>query len=113
MGAVAVPQSTVWSQPALQCVRMLIGDPPGFSAAMAAMGYMMQQFNAEKERAEAAAADADAIAPPSEDTVADMLRVDDVRLNLGAGLELPPPELYMEKPPEPERLIRAAEALLP
>jgi flagellar biosynthesis protein FlhA len=71
-----------------------VGWLPGFplavflplSAAMAAMGYMMQQFNAEKERAEAAAADADAIAPPSEDTVADMLRVDDVRLNLGAGL---------------------------
>ena len=71
-----------------------VGWLPGFplavflplSAAMAAMGYMMKQFNAEKERAEAAAADADAIAPPSEDTVADMLRVDDVRLNLGAGL---------------------------
>jgi flagellar biosynthesis protein FlhA len=71
-----------------------VGWLPGFplavflplSAAMAAMGYMMQQLNAEKERAEAAAADADAIAPPSEDTVADMLRVDDVRLNLGAGL---------------------------
>jgi flagellar biosynthesis protein FlhA len=71
-----------------------VGWLPGFplavflplSATMAAMGYMMQQLNAEKERAEAAAADADAIAPPAEDTVADMLRVDDVRLNLGAGL---------------------------
>ncbi len=30
----------------------------------------------------------------------------------GAGLELPPPEVYMEKPPEPETLIRTAETLL-
>jgi flagellar biosynthesis protein FlhA len=71
-----------------------VGWLPGFplavflplSAAMAGLGYMMQKLNAEKERADAAAADAEAIAPPSEDTVADMLRVDDVRLNLGAGL---------------------------
>jgi hypothetical protein len=37
MGAVAVPQSTVASQPALQWVRMLIVSPGFFAAAMRLM----------------------------------------------------------------------------
>ena len=72
-----------------------IGWLPGFplaiflplSAAMAGFGYFMQKTNFDRKALEERAADKAAIPVESADTqLADMLRVDDVRLDLGSAL---------------------------
>ena len=72
-----------------------IGWLPGFplaiflplSAAMAGFGYFMQKTNFDRKALEERAADKAAIPVESAETqLADMLRVDDVRLDLGSAL---------------------------
>ena len=72
-----------------------IGWLPGFplmiflalSAGMAGFGYIMQKSFVERDKAEKLAAARDAAPVESaEDKLSDMLRVDDVRLDLGSGL---------------------------
>lgn len=72
-----------------------VGWLPGFpvavflplSAAMAAMGYVMQKHAKSVQEAEQAAAEiAESQEQSKEETVFDLLHVDDVRLNLGTGL---------------------------
>ncbi|WP_353340391.1 flagellar biosynthesis protein FlhA [Pelagimonas sp. KU-00592-HH] len=72
-----------------------VGWLPGFpvavflplSAAMAAMGYVMQKHAESVKQAEQAAAEfAESQEQSKEETVFDLLHVDDVRLNLGTGL---------------------------
>ncbi|MCP9481073.1 flagellar biosynthesis protein FlhA [Shimia sp. CNT1-13L.2] len=72
-----------------------VGWLPGFpvavflplSAAMAAMGYVMQKHAESVKQAEQAAAEfAESQEQSKEETVFDLLQVDDVRLNLGTGL---------------------------
>jgi len=72
-----------------------IGWLPGFplmiflalSTGMAGFGYIMQKSFVERDKAEKLAAARDAAPVESaEDKLSDMLRVDDVRLDLGSGL---------------------------
>lgn len=58
----------------------------GLSAAMTALGYLMQTRLAERDRAEAAAASAKATQKETEDPIRDMLHLDDLRLDLGNAL---------------------------
>lgn len=72
-----------------------IGLLPGFplmifvplSAGMAIFGYLMQQHIGERDaRAAQTAADAAEVPPSPDDPIAEMLRIDDVRLDLGTAL---------------------------
>lgn len=72
-----------------------IGWLPGFpqviflplAALLATAGYLMQQHIARREALERAQAQqVDQADPDEEESIPDMLRVDDVRLNLGGGL---------------------------
>ena len=73
------------------CVGWLPGFPLAIflplSAAMAGFGYFMQKTNFERAALEQQAADKAALPVESAETqLADMLRVDDVRLDLGSAL---------------------------
>ena len=71
-----------------------VGFLPGFplfvfallAAGMASLGYVMQKQVAEKEREEAAAAKQATSTRESEDPIAEALKLDDLRLDLGTAL---------------------------
>ncbi|MDX2485510.1 MAG: flagellar biosynthesis protein FlhA [Pseudodonghicola sp.] len=72
----------------------MVGFLPGFpvvvfsvlAAGMATLGYVMQQHVADQDRAEAATAKREIEKREVEDPIAEALRLDDLRLDLGAAL---------------------------
>ena len=73
---------------------LMVGFLPGFpltvftvlAAGMAALGYVMQQHLKEQEKEKAAATKREGEARETEDPIAEALRLDDLRLDLGAAL---------------------------
>ncbi|MDF1716244.1 MAG: flagellar biosynthesis protein FlhA [Antarcticimicrobium sp.] len=73
---------------------LMVGLLPGFplivfsvlAAGMAALGYVMQQHLQEQEREQVAEAKREGEARQTEDPITEALRLDDLRLDLGAAL---------------------------
>jgi len=73
---------------------LMVGMLPGFplivfsvlAAGMAALGYVMQQHLQEQEREQVAEAKREGEARQTEDPITEALRLDDLRLDLGAAL---------------------------